>query len=200
MTYQLLDPLDPADYERLKEDIRRRGIQVPIDVDEVGAVLDGHNRMQIAEELGLPEDEVPKRVIEGLSEPEKQIHVLAMNTLRRHSSKARRKKWLVQYHQLSLDAGRDPLPDWFWGEEARRETTAGEREHAAERQRFHRLKERIKPRTRPLREDEYDPWELANEVLLILGNLKPSITSATGLAKLEDAEEKVRQLAWGPED
>jgi len=54
-TYQFFQPLSPQEREALKEDIKQRGIQVPIELDNEGAILDGHHRWEIAQELELPE-------------------------------------------------------------------------------------------------------------------------------------------------
>ena len=50
--YQVLPPLQEAAYQSLRADIERHGVLVPIDVDEEGEILDGHNRQAIADELG----------------------------------------------------------------------------------------------------------------------------------------------------
>jgi len=79
--YQLLDPLRPEEYEALKGDIAARGVLVPVEKDEVGNILDGHNRVQIAAELRI---DYPQVVRSFDSEPEKVEHVLKLNLLRRH--------------------------------------------------------------------------------------------------------------------
>ena len=79
--YQLLDPLRPEEYEALKGDIAARGVLVPVEVDEDGKVLDGHNRAQVAGELGI---DYPQIVRTFTSEREKVEHVLKLNLLRRH--------------------------------------------------------------------------------------------------------------------
>jgi site-specific DNA-methyltransferase (adenine-specific) len=78
---QLLPPLADAEFAALKADIARHGILVPVEVDEGGAVLDGHHRLQAAHELGLAD--VPRIIRTGLSEAEKREHVLRLNLLRR---------------------------------------------------------------------------------------------------------------------
>ena len=71
-------------------------------------------------------------------------------------------------------------------------------EVAAERQRKHRMLERIKPRE-PV-DDLADPWELANVALLHLAHLKPASARNPRLADALDAvEEAIRRLAWGPD-
>lgn len=80
MSYQLFDPLRPEEYELLKGDIAKRGVQTAIDVDETGAILDGHHRAAIAAELGI---ECPRIVRTFASEREKREHVLMANMARR---------------------------------------------------------------------------------------------------------------------
>src|SRR5215510_3281676 len=85
-TYQFFQPLSPQEREALKEDIKQRGIQVPIELDNAGAILDGHHRWDIAQELGLPEAQIPIVVRDELrTEADKIAHVLKVNLLRRKS-------------------------------------------------------------------------------------------------------------------
>lgn len=93
-TYQLLPPLKDLEYLELKRDIARRGVQVPVEMDDAGNVLDGHHRLRAlrelsAEGLGLPEAPVIVRV--GMSEAEKRLHVRSLNVHRRHLSTAQRR-------------------------------------------------------------------------------------------------------------
>ena len=92
MRYQLLPSLTPDEYAALREDIAAHGIRVPIDVDESGAVLDGHHRQAIAAELGI---DCPTRVVPGLSEPQKRQHALVVNTARRQLTQAQRREVLA---------------------------------------------------------------------------------------------------------
>ncbi len=78
--YQLFPRLNDAEYEALKTDIANRGVQVPVELDENGAILDGHHRVEIAEDLGI---EYPTIVRSGFSEKEKREHVRYLNILRR---------------------------------------------------------------------------------------------------------------------
>ena len=76
-----MPPLSEADYAALKADIAERGIMVPIEVDENGDVLDGHHRVTICEELGIP---YPRFVREGMDEAAKRTHARRLNIARRH--------------------------------------------------------------------------------------------------------------------
>lgn len=80
-TYQLFDPLRPDEYEALAADIRKRGVLVPVEVDEDGNILDGHHRQKIADSLGV---EAPRIVRQFDNEADKREHVLKINLLRRH--------------------------------------------------------------------------------------------------------------------
>lgn len=82
-TYQLLPSLSVEDYQRLRDSIAERGVLVPIDVDENGAILDGHHRSRIAAELGI---DCPRTVRGGMAEHEKRLHAVALNLDRRHLS------------------------------------------------------------------------------------------------------------------
>ncbi len=79
--YQLFDPLRPEEYAALKADIDKHGVLVPVELDQDGNILDGHNRAAIAAELGR---EYPTVVRSFASEAEKREHVLKINLLRRH--------------------------------------------------------------------------------------------------------------------
>jgi hypothetical protein len=85
-TYQFFPPLSDEEYTALKKDIEDRGIQVPIELDSDGNILDGHHRWAIAQELSIPEEKIPTVVrTELTTEREKIAHVLKVNLLRRKS-------------------------------------------------------------------------------------------------------------------
>src|SRR5438309_1753878 len=127
--------LSEADYERLKESIRREGVLVPIEIDQFGDILDGHHRKRAADELGI---EAPTIKREFASEPAKYRHIYALNTFRRHASKSKRMGWINEYAQLTLEVGEAPLPVGFTddGKVVPIKTPAASPEHATERQRF----------------------------------------------------------------
>lgn len=91
-TYQLLPPLSEDEYAALRADIEAHGIRVPVDVDETGAVLDGHHRQAIAAELGI---DCPARVITGLDEEGKRGHALSVNIHRRHLDREQRRELIA---------------------------------------------------------------------------------------------------------
>jgi 16S rRNA G966 N2-methylase RsmD len=87
MTYQLLPELAPEQFAALKADIAERGILVPIEVDEIGQVLDGHHRLRAWTELrneGLRVPQYPRIVRRLPDEPAKLAHALRLNLSRRH--------------------------------------------------------------------------------------------------------------------
>lgn len=98
--YQLLLPLRDEEYEALKTDIAKRGVMVPIEVDEHGVVLDGHNRVAICAELGLPDP--PRLVRSGFDEHQKREHILKLNLARRHLDPLR---WGQAFAQLLTERG-----------------------------------------------------------------------------------------------
>lgn len=90
--YQFMPPLSQEEFNNLKEDIRAKGVLVPIEYDENGKILDGHHRLLAVKELEgegfkIPYDTVVRR---GLSEVEKEEHVLTLNLKRRHLNNEQR--------------------------------------------------------------------------------------------------------------
>jgi len=93
MDYQLFDALTDDEYAALKADIAKRGVLVPIEIDESGAILDGHHRVKAWQELkreGVKVGDYPRIIRAGMSEEQKRNHVRALNMLRRHLSKDQR--------------------------------------------------------------------------------------------------------------
>lgn len=76
--YRFFDP-SPAEFEALKADIAKRGVLEPIEVDERGNVLDGHQRLRISKSLGL---KLPPAEFRRFgSEEEKIEHILKRKVL-----------------------------------------------------------------------------------------------------------------------
>src|SRR5215471_4077596 len=83
-TYQFFQPLSSQERDALKRDIEVRGIQVPIELDSDGNILDGHHRWQIAQELGWTAEKIRTVTRHDLkTEDAKITHVLKVNLLRR---------------------------------------------------------------------------------------------------------------------
>jgi ParB-like chromosome segregation protein Spo0J len=82
-----LPPVQPDLFDRLREDIHRRGIQIPILVDNsTGEVIDGKQRKRIAIELGIRK--IPTIYVGGLTSAERTDLRLAVNLYRRHLTRA----------------------------------------------------------------------------------------------------------------
>ena len=79
--FQPMSQLSEEEYASLKEDIRTNGLIYPIQIDEDGNILDGHNRDNICKELGIP----PRyEVQKDLDDEAKWNFALRANTNRRH--------------------------------------------------------------------------------------------------------------------
>lgn len=91
--YQLLPPLDAEQRHILKQSIERCGVLEPVVFDEDGEILDGHHRVEIAEELGI---EYPRRVIDDLDRPGKHMYALTVNVARRQLDQAGRSSLVAQ--------------------------------------------------------------------------------------------------------
>ena len=92
--YQVMPPLSADEYAELKEDIRRRGVMVPIEYDENGNVLDGHHRLQICAELGITD--FPKVIRAGLTEEQKRTHARKLNMARRQLNRDQKQELIRQ--------------------------------------------------------------------------------------------------------
>ncbi len=79
--YQLFNKLRPEEYAALEADIAKRGVQVAVELDENGDVLDGHNRKEIADKLGKKYKTITRKF---KTEQEKREHVIKLNIARRH--------------------------------------------------------------------------------------------------------------------
>ena len=93
---QALMPIDPADRERLKEDISKDGIRDAIKVYKNGnkyLILGGYNRWRIAQELGIKT--VPVEIYH-LTEEERRDLVIKDNLNRRHLTREQKQR-LIEY-------------------------------------------------------------------------------------------------------
>lgn len=87
--YQVMPPLTSDEFEALKKDIATRGVQVPVEYDEMGNILDGHHRVQACHELGVTH--WPRLVRHGMTEDEKRRHARRLNLDRRHLNQEQRR-------------------------------------------------------------------------------------------------------------
>lgn len=89
--------IDQAEFEELVEDVRQRGILVPIVIDEFGNVVDGGHRLKAARLLGLTS--VPTIVASGLTEEGKWAVANDLNVHRRQLSPEQIKKIVAEHKQ-----------------------------------------------------------------------------------------------------
>jgi hypothetical protein len=80
----LMRPMRTDERRALKESIRKRGVLVPVLVDEKDRIIDGINRAMICAELGYPR--LPAEVRANLSLDQKRELAQWMNYARRHLS------------------------------------------------------------------------------------------------------------------
>lgn len=96
----LLPPLTEEENETLKNDIAERGIIVPVVIDDQYNIIDGHNRLRIAVEIGLAD--IPFDIRVGLTEAEKSQLAQDLNLHRRHLDKEKRQALAVRLRQDGL--------------------------------------------------------------------------------------------------
>jgi DNA-binding transcriptional regulator YiaG len=92
--YQLFPALTAEEYSELKEDIAQRGVQVPVEKDEAGNILDGHHRVRACEELGITD--YPVIVRANMTEEEKRLHIRKLNLARRHLTAEQRRNLIAE--------------------------------------------------------------------------------------------------------
>jgi len=118
-TYQIMPELSQEDYLALKQDIAERGIQIPIEIDAAGNILDGHHRLRAWKELRDTgwdlQDKYPRVVRLFETEEQKRNHIRALNILRRHLTKEQRDdQWAamradgMSYRQIAEVSGVAP--------------------------------------------------------------------------------------------
>ncbi|MDR1979044.1 MAG: helix-turn-helix domain-containing protein [Synergistaceae bacterium] len=95
-TYQFLQPLQLDEYEALRESIRKYGVIQPVITDEDGKIVDGYHRAKVCKELGI---DYPTRVMEGLSEEEKENLSISLNLKRRHLTKEQKKELAINLRE-----------------------------------------------------------------------------------------------------
>jgi hypothetical protein len=117
--YQIVPPLQQEEYDRLRESIEQYGVLMPVITDEHGFILDGHNRVEIARELGILDAQIPSLVKIGLNEEQKLLFVADLH-LRRRQMTTRQKVQTVMRIEPIIAAQRanhmlhrDGLDDYF---------------------------------------------------------------------------------------
>jgi ParB/Sulfiredoxin domain len=192
------EPLKPWEYEALKADIAKHGVLVPIEYANTGEVVDGRNRLRACEELGIGNP--PANIREYASEAERKLVGIVLNTYRRQLAPKKRNDYLAAANQLRLELGYDDEPV-LAPVKTKKPSASDEPDALAARQREHRLRERMKPKHALA--PNADPWIVADEALDCLQVIRTyleSLTMRIPLEKLEQAEELIKQLAWGPEE
>jgi site-specific DNA-methyltransferase (adenine-specific) len=91
--YQVFPDLPSEEFETLKNDIAKRGVQVAIEITEKGEILDGHQRLRVCRELGIKN--YPRRVIGGLDEDGKRHHAIKANCLRRQLTRLQKRELIA---------------------------------------------------------------------------------------------------------
>ena len=68
---EFFDDIQGTDYDALKEDIRQNGIKVELHITKSNVILCGHQRWNIAKEIGLKE--VPVKVVKIDEKDERKV-------------------------------------------------------------------------------------------------------------------------------
>ena len=92
---ELCHPLSPEELARLAEDIRRNGLLQPVEITPDGGVIDGHQRVLAARELGRTE--ITVRVRDDLADDRSAID-------RRHIAANLHRRQLLPLDQVRLAA------------------------------------------------------------------------------------------------
>lgn len=107
--YQLLPALTAEQFAALKADVAERGVLVAVELDETGAVLDGHHRLRAWQELRAEGVRVPPypRVVRRLpDEAAKLEHALRLNLQRRHLDRDQRAELAAELRRRGMSLRR----------------------------------------------------------------------------------------------
>lgn len=91
----------PEYFELLRNDIRVRGIIVPLLAKEDGTILAGHNRLLIAQELGLVSVPV-QYILQSLTEEEERSFIFKDNIIRRQLSATEKQNLIERLYQNEI--------------------------------------------------------------------------------------------------
>jgi len=110
--------LSAEEFESLKRDVAERGVLVPVELDELGNVLDGHHRIRAWDELrreGTKIAPYPRIVRRLPTEDAKVAHALRLNLHRRHLGRSERAEVALQLRRrgwslrrIAAEVGADP--------------------------------------------------------------------------------------------
>lgn len=98
--YQVMPPLSKAERDSLKEQIEEYGVTDPVLVSQHGDIIDGHNRVEIAKELGI---DYPTREISGTDEKLRDL-AYTRNSGRRNLSTQQKRELIAR--SLKDDPGK----------------------------------------------------------------------------------------------
>ncbi len=96
--YQPMPPLTDEEYDELKDSIANNSIDVAIEYDENGEILDGHHRVKAWQELrdeGVDVPDYPRIVKEGLSEAQKVAYARRVNLVRRQLTRIQKRQLIA---------------------------------------------------------------------------------------------------------
>jgi ParB-like chromosome segregation protein Spo0J len=97
----VVPPLSEEEYAALRNDIERNGILVPVLVDQHGRILDGYQRVKIANALGI---DYPREVREVADDNEAQDLALTLNMVRRHLNREQKRVLIRAEIERTSDA------------------------------------------------------------------------------------------------
>jgi N6-adenosine-specific RNA methylase IME4 len=98
----------PKNLTAIRDDVRQRGIVVPLLVTKDCFVLDGHTRLELARELKLPELPVLRLPIDAADEWAETV-TLALNVHRRHLKLAQRCQLVTSLEKIERAAARERM-------------------------------------------------------------------------------------------
>jgi ParB-like chromosome segregation protein Spo0J len=87
--FQPMPPLTADEYTALRDDIARRGVLVPVVVDQHGRLIDGHHRRRAADELGI---DYPTEVRKVADDVDAWDLAVTLNAARRHLNREQRRE------------------------------------------------------------------------------------------------------------
>lgn len=127
--FQLFSPLSSEKYTSLKEDIRRCGVLIPVEVDQHGQVLDGHHRIRAWGELkgeGVNLADYARIIRHFDNDDDREEHAAKVNSNRRditiedkqrNALRWREHEWSYRRIADALGVGKSTVYDWLGAEE-----------------------------------------------------------------------------------
>jgi ParB-like chromosome segregation protein Spo0J len=100
--YQFMPEMTDEEYQQLKQDIREKGVIVPLEFDEDGHIIDGHHRFKAFSELIEEGADIPmfdKITRKFANEMAKIDYVVALNVKRRHLTPEQRQQLVVKFRK-----------------------------------------------------------------------------------------------------